>query len=246
MSAIKKVQMVLSLLEDVGSVKALATWPKFSITSYFMVSRLAKQGLSPRTILDVGANVGQFSVASAKLFSNAQVHSFEPVPRCFEELRRNISGLGNVVAYPFALGDSEGEIEFRVNSHSHSSSALPLAQAHRNAFPEAREADRIKVKVLTLDLVFANVELPRPVLLKLDVQGYESQTIRGSIETLKRIDYVILEASFKQMYEGELLFMEIVRMMEGQGFRFERPTGWLVAPDSGEILQMDALFIRED
>lgn len=246
MSAIKKVQMMLSLLEDVGSVKALATWPKFSITSYFMVSRLAKQGLSPRTILDVGANVGQFSVASAKLFPNAQVHSFEPVPRCFEELRKNISGLGNVVTYPFALGDSEGEIEFRVNSHSHSSSALPLAQAHRSAFPEAREADRIKVKVLTLDLVFANTELLPPVLLKLDVQGYESQTIRGSIETLKRIDYVILEASFKRMYEGEALFMEIVRMMEAQGFQFERPAGWLVAPDSGEILQMDALFVRED
>jgi len=46
------------------------------------------------------------------------------------------------------------------------------------------------------------------------------------------------------MYEGELLFMDILRMMEEQGFRFERPVGWLAASENGEILQMDALFAR--
>lgn len=239
-----KVGLALFLMRDVSAVPAIITWPKFSVTSFEMVSGLARQGLLPRTVLDVGANTGQFAVASAKLFQNSRVHTFEPVPKSFEELRENVSGLRNVVAYPLALGESEGEISFHVNAYSHSSSALPLAQTHREAFPEAQEIRTTTVKVSTLDRVFAGAELPRPVLLKLDVQGYEAQVLRGGAETLKRVDYVVLEASFKPMYEGELLFMDIVRLMEEHDFRFERPVGWLAAPDSGEILQMDALFVH--
>jgi FkbM family methyltransferase len=241
---ISKTRLILQLAEDLHSVPALCTWPKFSVTSYFMISGLNKQGIKPGTVLDVGANAGQFAIACAKLYPNVRIHSFEPVPECFEELQKNISGFGKVVVYPLALGESEGEISFRINAHSQSSSALPLARAHRETFPEARETRKITAEVSTLDRVFADVELRRPVLLKLDVQGYEVQVLRGGVETLRRVDYVVLEASFKPMYEGEPLFMDVVRWMEGRGFRFERPVGWLAAPRSGEILQLDALFVR--
>jgi hypothetical protein len=101
-----------------------------------------------------------------------------------------------------------------------------------------------KVKKQFEDKVFNAITLEPPVLLKLDVQGYESTTLRGGRDTLKRVDYVILEASFKPMYEGEMLFMDIVRLMEEYGFQFLRPVGWLSEPKTGEILQMDALFKR--
>ena len=52
--------------------------------------------------------------------------------------------------------------------------------------------------------------------------------------------------SFKPMYEGELLFMDLARVIEEEGLRFARPVGWLSAPGTGEILQMDALFVRDD
>ncbi len=209
-----------------------------------MVSRLARQGVLPKTVLDVGANVGQFAVAAAKLFPGVRVHSFEPVPEVARELEKNVSGLGNVAVHPFALGEERGEVSFHVNSHAHSSSVLPLTEAHRRAFPEARETAEISVGVSTLDDVFSGVDLRGPTLLKLDVQGYEPQTLRGGAKTLRRIDYVVIEASFKPMYEGEMLFMDVADMMEERRFRFERPVGWLEAPDTGEILQMDALFVK--
>lgn len=241
---IDNVRKIVSLFGDVRAIKALATWPKFSFTSYFLFSSLAKQGISPRTVLDIGANVGQAAVASAKLFPNAQVHSFEPLPSCVKQLQRNVSGLRNVTVYPFALGAEEGKIPFNVNSYSHSSSILPVAQTHRDAFPEAREEKAITVKVSTLDEISRNIALRTPVLLKLDVQGYEDRVLRGGAETLKYVDHVVLEASFKPMYEGESLFMDIARTMEQLGFRFERPVSWLAAPQTNEILQMDALFVR--
>lgn len=223
---------------------AFLLWPKFSLTSYSMVNSLSRQGILPKTVIDVGANVGQFAVAAAKLFPNAIVHSFEPQPECVEQLKRNVYSLNNVTVYPLALGNAEGEALFQLNRHSHSSSFLPLAEAHRAAFPNAQEMRKIPVKVTLLDKVLADIDLPSPVMLKLDVQGYEPWVLEGGVKTLERVDYVILEASLKPMYQGERLFEEIITIMREYGFSFLRPIGWLSDPKTGETLQMDALFAK--
>lgn len=229
---------------DVKMIGAMLSWPKFSVTSFVMVSDLVRQGIMPRTVLDIGANVGQFAVASAKLFPGTCVHSFEPNPDSFARLQENVRQLRTVSVYPLALGEEEGEATFHVNSHSHSSSILPLTENHRRAFPIANEVGTIQVKVSTLDKIFAGVELASPVLLKLDVQGFEAQVLRGGVDTLKQVDHLVLEASFKPMYQGEMLFLEMVRFVEGLGFTFLRPIGLLSDPQSGEIVQMDALFCK--
>jgi len=195
-------------------------------------------------VIDVGANVGQFAIACKKMFLGVTIHSFEPLPKCVEELRQNVAQLGGVCVYPIALGEQGGEVVFNVNSHSHSSSILSLGERHLRAFPWAREIKTIKVPISTLDREMKSISWEHPALLKLDVQGYEFQVLEGATETLKRIDYVLLEASFRPLYEGERTFMEIARTMEGHGFEFLRPVGWLADPQTGEVLQIDALFER--
>jgi FkbM family methyltransferase len=224
-------------------IYALLTWPKFSLTSYRMLSALKQQGIHPQTVIDVGANIGQFTIATAELFPDIQIHSFEPLPEAVTLLKKHVHKFKKITMYPLALGDNEGEISFHVNADSRSSSILPLAEAHRAAFSHAQEIKKLPVKISTLDKVFNSITLEPPVLLKLDVQGYESTTLRGGLKTLQRVDYVILETSFKPMYEGEMLFMDIVHLMEEYGFQFLRPVGWLSHPKTGEILQMDALFV---
>jgi FkbM family methyltransferase len=223
---------------------AFFSWPKFSLTAHRMISSLMRQGISPKTVIDVGANVGQFAVACKRIFSGATVHSFEPLPECAAKLKQNVAKLAGVRVYAIALGEQSGEVVFHVNSHSHSSSILALGDRHRRAFPHAREMHTIKVPVSTLDLEMKSIPLEGPVLLKLDVQGYEPQVLEGATETLKRVDYVLLEASFRPMYEGERTFMEIARTMEEREFEFLRPIAWLNDPRTGEVLQADALFAR--
>lgn len=244
MNFFSKLHLALSVLKDIHLIKALITWQKFSITSYQMVSCLAKQGINPKTVIDVGANVGQFTVATSKIFGDIQIYSFEPLPACVQELQRNVYGIKRIVVYPFALGETERDTRFCINSHTQSSSILPLTSIHCSAFPKAQEEQTITVKISTLDLVFANVEFQHPVLLKVDVQGYEAQVLLGGEETLRRVDFVIVEVSFKAMYKGELIFRDILRAMEARGFRFDRPVGSLANPSNGEVMQMDALFTR--
>lgn len=223
---------------------AFLSWPKFSVTSHRMILSLMRQGISPKTVINVGANVGQFAIACQKIFPGATVHSFEPMPECVVKLKQNVAKLAGVRVYPIALGEQSGEVVFHVNSHSHSSSILALGDRHRRAFPHAREMRTIKVPLSTLDFEMNSIPLEGPVLLKLDVQGYEPQVLEGATEMLKRVDYVLLEASFRPLYVGEKTFMEIARAMEERGFEFLRPIAWLNDPRSGEVLQADALFAR--
>ncbi|MFC1483889.1 FkbM family methyltransferase [Candidatus Neomarinimicrobiota bacterium] len=234
------------LLTDSKAAWGFLTWPTFSFSSYSMVSQLERQGIEPKTVIDVGANIGQFSVASKKLFPDAHVYSFEPLPECIDKLRKNVSRLRDVTVFPVALGERVGPEQFHVNVHSHSSSILPLAPAHQEAFPEAKQAETISVETTTLDEVFPLLLLETPTLLKLDVQGYEANIILGGGEALKKIDYVLMETSFKPMYRGETLFLDLVALMQKYGFKFLRPIGWLAATKTLEVMQMDALFVRKD
>ncbi len=211
-----------------------------------MVSRLAKLGIMPGTIVDVGANVGQFAVATAKIFPGAVVHSYEPAPESYSKLSGLTSRLSNLKTYQLALGEADGEIGFHVNSHAHSSSALTLADAHKSAFPSALEVKTITVKMATLDRVYDGVELASPVFLKLDVQGYEERVLMGAVRFLDRVDYVIAEVYFVPLYIGEKPAQGMITLMGELGFEFAQPVGFLTDPHSGKYLQFDALFVRKN
>ncbi len=232
--------------ENKGSLKALLTWPKFSFLSYLLVSRIRRHNISPRTVLDVGANVGQFTVASVKLFPNVQIYSFEPEPDSIKQLRKNTSSFDNIRIIPIAIGDSIGEIDFQVNTYRQASSILPLSSARRKAFPSAKVCETIKVELSTLDKVLAGIELQQPILLKLDVQGYESKVLFGAGEILKKVDYVLVETCFEPLYEGEVVFRELLEIMESYGFKFSRPINFMTSPLNREIIEVDILFVKGD
>jgi FkbM family methyltransferase len=222
----------------------ICTWPVFSATSYAMVRRLHQQGLSPRTIIDVGANVGQFAVACATIFPAARIYAFEPNPASACLLEKNVSKFTNVTVFTHALGEEQGEATFHINSHSHSSSLLPLGEHHKQAFPQAKEISDIQVPVRRLDDLEDGLMLAAPVLLKLDVQGFEPQVLAGATKVMARTDYVLVESSFKPMYKGEVHFRDLQELLLLRGFTFDRPLDFLKHPKTNEILQMDALFSR--
>ena len=238
----------MKVLERLGAVvsqaQAAATWPVFSRTSYAMVNGLARQGLRPRTVLDAGANKGQFSIAARNLLRPERMHAFEPLPAVGEELVRNCSRYPEVIVHRMALGATKGEAVLHVNRHSQSSSFLRLQDRHLAVFPHAEELNDFVVNVGRLDEVLAGEPLARPVLLKVDTQGYEADVLAGATGVLDQLDYVVLETSFAALYKGERLFREILTLMESLSFELVRPVGSLRVPLTGEYLQMDTLFRR--
>lgn len=241
---LSKLKVLLTALEYEGAVRAIFTWPKFSMASFLIVSRLKQVGVAPLTVIDLGANVGQFALAAANLFNIARIYSIEPDPRTAEQLRANLKGIKWSEVFVVAVGDTVGEAEFHVNKDCQVSSLLPLGRDRQRAFPRSTVAERIHVPVTTLDILFKDRQLDAPILLKIDVQGFEDRVILGGTKFLQGVQWIVMEVSFADLYEGERDFSTLSALMSKQGFRFVRPLNFHTSPLGGDIIEMDALFTR--
>lgn len=241
---LSKLRSLFALIEIKGAISALVSWPKFSMASFLIISRLKNIGVSPNTVIDVGANVGQFAVAASRLFKDASIYSIEPDPITAEVLRKNTSQEGRISISVVALGETVGEAKFYVNRDSQVSSLLPLGEDRISAFPGSTVARELKVPISTLDTLFGGKEFKGPILLKIDVQGFEDRVIRGGGEFLKKVEWILIEVSFANLYQGERNFQSIQSLLKENGFEFLRPMNFHTSPLTSEIIEMDALFHR--
>ncbi|HEX7069298.1 MAG TPA: FkbM family methyltransferase [Rhodothermales bacterium] len=221
-----------------GGLAAFLSWRPFDIPSFRLVRALRNEGLRFNTIIDGGANKGQFARAATEMYPDAQIIAFEPLPDMADALRRNLEDRPQVKVMQSALGSREGTIDFYRHRHTVASSALkPIARERPD------DVRPIEVPVCRLDNALQQILLRPPILLKLDLQGFEIEALRGAVEALSKMDYVLVETSFVPLYAGEPDFVDVLDYMRGAGFSFLRPVDML-RDERGGIVQMDALFAQ--
>ena len=203
------------------------------------------KGMNIRTILDIGANTGQFALRIHSILPDAQIYSFEPLSDCFEELKRNMRDVPKFQGFNYALGNETGKHVIYHNDFSDSSSLLPMEQLHKDAFPYTKNAREEVIEVRRLDDIADSLELTETILIKIDVQGFEDKVIAGGQETIRRAKILIVEMSFEPLYRSQLLFDGIYSMLRSQGFVFRGYEESLRNPKDGHILQCDGIFARE-
>ncbi len=198
-----------------------------------------------KTIIDVGANSGPFAFSARLLQPGAHIYAFEPLPTCYNRLIKNLSPMGNFNAFQSAIGDQEGEVEMWESGFSESSSILPMDELHKQIFPHTAELHPLRVSISRLDTFLNQIKFEPPVLLKIDVQGYEDKVLAGAVKTLMYVDWIITEMSFQPLYKDQALFSDIYQWLSNKGFKFAGNMDNLVSPSDGSILQTDGIFYRE-
>jgi FkbM family methyltransferase len=202
------------------------------------------KSLNIRTVLDIGANTGQFAADIHQILPEAMLYSFEPLKDCYRQLVENMKHVPNFRAFDFALGDDASEIEMHRSEFSPSSSILPMGDLHKQAFPFTSGEVLERIIIKRLDDVARDLELVDNILIKIDVQGFEDRVIAGGHETLQRATVLIVETSFHRLYEGQPLFDTIYDMLRQMGFGYYGNFIQLLNPVDGSVLQADAIFMK--
>lgn len=196
------------------------------------------------TILDIGANIGQFAVEARKFFPEALIYSFEPIDDCYNDLLKQLENDDKFKAFNFALGEENKEEAININSYSPSSSILKLAELHKNNFSYAQEDSIQKIKVKKLDEIFDSLDKKGNILIKMDVQGYEDRVIGGGKLSILKAKVIIIETSFAPLYEGQMLFNDINGLLKELGYSYTGSLCQKKSPLNGIILSQDSLFVR--
>jgi len=194
------------------------------------------------TILDIGANKGQFAARMRLLFPKAKIYSFEPIPEVFNELCLKFKDDKDFKAFNIGLGQESGTFDFFQNDFSDSSSLLPMKDFHKDTFPQTLNEKKIQIKVETLDSVASTLQLDSPILIKIDVQGFEKMVILGGKETIKKAKLIIIEVSFFGLYENQVFFGSVYSELISLGFEYQGNYEQMSSPIDGCVLQADAIF----
>ena len=195
-----------------------------------------------RVIYDIGANVGTWTLLANAVMPHATIHAFEPLSDHCNRFASNTRAVSNVTLHRVALGAEEKAARLHVMDFSDASSVLPLAEIGQSTFG-TREIDQRTVQVRALDRYRREHQLPFPDLMKLDVQGYEAEVLRGAVECVAKATAIITEVSFAAFYRDQPLFADIVRMLDDHGFRLHALSAH--TPLGQPLCQTDALFVKK-
>lgn len=196
-------------------------------------------------IFDVGGNRGDTSERYLKLFPNAIIHTFEPLPSLASQLRERFQTHSRVHVVQCALADEEGTAPFHVNPSDVQSSLLPLTDSGERAYLQPTET--IDVPINTLDAYCAREHIQTIHILKMDIQGAEYKALCGARELLSagRISSIYLECWFVPHYQNSATFHEIAALLSSFEYcvfdLFD-----LTRDSNGQLVKVDALFISRD
>jgi FkbM family methyltransferase len=195
------------------------------------------------TVVDIGANVGQFSLLVRGLHPGARIFAFEPLADAATRFRRLFDGDGGVTLHQAAVAPARGTATMHVSAAADSSSLLPIGARQSELFPGTEEVGTAEVEAGPLDAFVAAHDIVAPALLKIDVQGFELEVLRGAQSLLDRFAHVYVEASFEALYEGQALADEVIAFLAAEGFAEAGRYNLSLGPD-GKPVQADFLFCR--
>lgn len=219
---------------DQDQFQHLASRYLFAPDMKFGLESLAGRGFIPAGILDIGAFEGDWSKMAMEIWPEASFTLIEANPEKAAMLRRDPK-LRTAKLVESLLGASDGsEVTFYVMGSGSS------------VFEEHSEVQRqpVSLKQRTLDSV--TQDLNDVDFIKIDVQGYELEVLKGGKQTLAKAQIVLIELSLIEINSGAPLLDEALSFMRGEGFLAYDILEIHRRPLDGAMNQIDVLFVRED
>lgn len=196
-----------------------------------------------RCVVDVGANVGQWANALLELVRPEKLIMVEPGPAMFAQLREKFGARAEVELHNVAIGDRDGTTTLRITRDTTGASVLPPRDEMRELIGSNWTVENeVECPLRRLDTLLAGHD--EISLLKIDVQGYEKETLAGAVQTLARTKFLLIELNYMPQYEGGSWFGEIHQLLtRTHGFVLADATKPLRL--NGRASMSDGLYVNE-
>lgn len=196
----------------------------------------SKYDLKIKGVLHIGAHFGQEYEIYEKLGINNLIF-FEPVSSTFRRLKNNIGG--KAILLNTALGNMQGQIEMFIEiANEGQSNSILSPEYHLVKYPGIIFRGKEKVTITKLDNFIKVKDYFN--FINIDVQGYELEVFKGSINFLKNIDYILTEVNKASLYKNCPLIEDLDIFLSEHGFtRVE--TEWFLDHNWG-----DAFYIKKN
>lgn len=190
-------------------------WLPFGVDHAWDVSDFFGKTRAVRTVMDVGANVGELSRYYRLRFPAAMIHAFEPVPATCARFKANTRNMKRICLHPIALGAAPETTRMPLSVESGSNSLVP---ANQQAY--AALAGETEVRIETLDRFMKQELVNRIDLLKIDTEGYDLEVLRGATEALnqRKIIAIYVEVDFREDSCRHTRFADVESFLKDYGF----------------------------
>lgn len=157
-------------------------------------------------ILDIGANVGFFSMLCRELYPKSKIYAFEPVPKTFSCLEKNFKDDKNTEVFKLALSDHRGSGKMTFSEDNSAVSSLS-------------EKGSVDVEITTLDYFLKDKKLNKVDILKIDTEGFENFVLKGAENSLREVKYIIMEVTVEN--NKNYTISSLFKLLSSDNFDFQ-------------------------
>ena len=197
------------------------------------------------TILDIGANIGQYANIMRELGYDGHILSFEPMKKEYDLLLQNSENDKNWNVFNYGFGDKNEQLSINISQNSYSSSLLNLTNSQLEGDWRSRNIGTEKVSIIDFNSYLENFDFTNKVALKLDVQGYEFKIIKTIEDKVHLFALIQLEVSLTELYKGETLYFQIDDFLRGKNFVLVSIEPGFYNNQTGQMLQSDFIYIKK-
>jgi FkbM family methyltransferase len=198
-------------------------------------------------LIDIGSNVGNFTEDFFRLYKNSRSICFEPVKKNYDSLCARFHGDDRVECRNYALSDFNGK-SFIYTGRSESLCSMEKYSDEGNSAYKVSEASYEEIEEIScrrLDEIDISIPRDAKIFIKIDVQGHETQVVKGGILFCEKSDVILIECSFANEYSGiDPSFSAIAGMLQ------EKKIFPIVFQEYGRsasnyAFERDVIFVRE-
>ena len=198
-----------------------------------LINLKEKHSFKPKVIFDIGAYKGNWTKMCLKIFPSSNYYLFEPQDKMLPILNR--TSKDNITIENSLLGKEDGK---KVDFYQFKTSSSVLKFG--NNIPSTKKVTR------SLDNYIKINKIKSIDILKIDVQGYELQVLKGAISSLKSIEIIIVEVSFLEIYQNCPLANKLIQFLDNFNFQIFDIVDFKYRPLDGNLFQVDMFFIKRD